>query len=102
MIAARRNRPPVSANDVARSAASGVPIVGGALNKLDAATNAALAPVLNRFFAPENQLSEPSFRNATRIRCATRKARTRDLQPIIRLLIPAQSSPAELPRWCRL
>jgi hypothetical protein len=51
----------VSVNDVARSAATGVPIVGGALNKLDAATNAALAPVLNRFFAPENQLRKRRF-----------------------------------------
>jgi hypothetical protein len=48
---------PVSVNDVARSAATGVPIVGGLLNKLNAATNATLAPALNRFFAPENQLA---------------------------------------------
>lgn len=52
---------PVTANNVVRSAATGVPIVGGLMNKLDAATNAALAPVLNRFFAPEDQLSEPTF-----------------------------------------
>jgi hypothetical protein len=52
---------PVGVNDVARSAATGVPIVGGALNKLDAATNAALAPALNRFFSPENQLPEATF-----------------------------------------
>lgn len=53
---------PVTANDVGRSFATGVPIIGGALNKLDAATNAALAPVLNRFFAPESQLPEETFR----------------------------------------
>ncbi|WP_316219380.1 hypothetical protein [Bradyrhizobium sp. SZCCHNR2026] len=52
---------PVTANSVARAAATGVPIIGGALNKLDAATNAALAPMLNRFFAPEDQLPEATF-----------------------------------------
>ncbi|MGJ5074577.1 hypothetical protein [Bradyrhizobium oligotrophicum] len=52
---------PVSTNNLVRSAATGVPIIGGALNKLDAATNAALAPLLNRFFAPEDQLQEPTF-----------------------------------------
>lgn len=48
-------------NDTVRAAATGVPIVGGLMNKLDAATNAALAPVLNRFFVPEDQLAEPTF-----------------------------------------
>lgn len=52
---------PVTANSVVRSAATGVPIVGGLMNKLDAASNAALAPLLNRFFASEDQLSEPTF-----------------------------------------
>jgi hypothetical protein len=52
---------PVSTSDVARAAATGVPIIGGALNKLDAATNAALAPLLNRFFGSEDQLPEASF-----------------------------------------
>ncbi|WP_342711502.1 hypothetical protein AAFG13_06580 [Bradyrhizobium sp. B124] len=52
---------PVTLNNVARSAATGVPIVGGALNKLDAATNAALAPLLNRFFAPDDQLQGETF-----------------------------------------
>lgn len=51
----------VTTNNVARSAASGVPIVGGLLNKLDAATNATLAPVLNPLFKPEDQLQEPSW-----------------------------------------
>lgn len=51
----------VTANSVVRSAATGVPVVGGLMNKLDAASNAALAPLLNRFFAPEDQLSEPTF-----------------------------------------
>jgi hypothetical protein len=52
---------PVTVNNVVRSAATGVPIVGGLLNKLDAATNAALAPALNRFFAPEDQLTGATF-----------------------------------------
>ncbi|UGA46668.1 hypothetical protein HU230_0011750 [Bradyrhizobium quebecense] len=53
---------PVTLNNVARSAATGVPILGGALNKLDAATNAALAPLLNRFFDEKDQLPEETFR----------------------------------------
>lgn len=48
-------------NDTVRSVATGVPIIGGTLNKLDAATNAALAPLLNRFFAPDQQLPEATF-----------------------------------------
>lgn len=52
---------PVSVNAVARSAATGVPIIGGALNKLDAATNATLAPLLNRFFDEKDQLPESTF-----------------------------------------
>jgi hypothetical protein len=51
----------VSANNLARSAATGVPVIGGVLNKLDAATNAALAPVLNPLFDKKDQLSEPTF-----------------------------------------
>ncbi|KRR21914.1 hypothetical protein [Bradyrhizobium retamae] len=52
---------PVTVNSVVRSTATGIPIVGGLLNKLDAATNAALAPALNRFFAPDDQLSGETF-----------------------------------------
>src|SRR6266851_5139278 len=52
---------PGSANDLVRSAATGVPVVGGLLNKADAATNAFLAPALNRFFDPKDQLAEPTF-----------------------------------------
>jgi hypothetical protein len=48
-------------NDTVRSVATGVPIIGGTLNKLDAATNAALAPLLNRFFAHDQQLPEATF-----------------------------------------
>src|SRR5471032_3078221 len=52
---------PVSTNDVVRSAATGVPIIGGLLNKADAATNAALAPVLNPLFEEKNQLQGDNF-----------------------------------------
>lgn len=48
-------------NNVGRSFASGVPVIGGLLDKADAATNAALAPVLNPLFAPKDQLSEPTW-----------------------------------------
>jgi hypothetical protein len=47
---------PTTVNNVVRSAATGVPIVGGLLNKADAATNATLAPVLNGLFDEKDQL----------------------------------------------
>ena len=49
--------PPSTINSVGRSVASGVPIIGGVLNSLDAATNATLAPVLNPLFDPKDQLT---------------------------------------------
>jgi hypothetical protein len=52
---------PVSINNVGRSFATGVPIIGGLLNRADAATNAALAPALNRFFDEKDQLPESTF-----------------------------------------
>lgn len=60
-IGAKAAPAPVSTNDVVRATATGVPIIGGALNKLDAATNATLAPLLNRFFDEKDQLPEASF-----------------------------------------
>jgi hypothetical protein len=48
---------PVSANDVGRSFASGVPIIGGLLNKADAATNAGLSYALNPLFDEKDQLN---------------------------------------------
>lgn len=51
----------VTPNKVARAAATGVPIVGGVLNQLDAATNAALAPVLNPLFDEKDQLKGATF-----------------------------------------
>jgi hypothetical protein len=52
---------PVTANNLARSASTGVMIGGGLLNKLEAATNATLAPVLNPFFDQKDQLTEPTW-----------------------------------------
>lgn len=51
----------LSVNNVVRSAATGVPIVGGVLNQMNAATNAALAPILNPLFAEKNQLKGETF-----------------------------------------
>jgi len=45
-----------TANNIVRGLSSGMPIIGGALNMADAATNATLAPALNPMFAPQNQL----------------------------------------------
>jgi hypothetical protein len=47
---------PTTLNNVGRSFATGVPVVGGVLNKADAATNATLAPVFNGFFDDKDQL----------------------------------------------
>ena len=52
---------PVTTNEVVRSAASGIPVIGGLLNKANAATNAALAPALNPLFDKENQLQGDTF-----------------------------------------
>lgn len=43
-------------NDVVRQVATGVPVLGGAANRLNAATNAAIAPAVNPFLSEENQL----------------------------------------------
>lgn len=58
--AANTNAPGLAEGTV-RAAATGVPIVGPLLNKLDAATNAALAPALNPLFSPDNQLKGDTF-----------------------------------------
>lgn len=51
---------PVTVNKVVRSAAEGVPIVGGVLNKLNAATNATLAPAIEPLLTPsESDISRP-------------------------------------------
>jgi hypothetical protein len=52
---------PITANDAVRSIATGVPIVGGVLNKANAAINATLAPVGNKFFDPADQLQGGSW-----------------------------------------
>ena len=67
---------PVSANDVVRSAATGVPVVGGVLNKLNAATNAALAPVIEPFMAKsaDSINDEPGATAAERFGARYRKS----------------------------
>lgn len=53
---------PVEINDVVRAGARGVPIVGGLLNKANAATNAALAPLVEPFLTPgPDTLDQPTF-----------------------------------------
>lgn len=52
---------PIGANDAVRAIATGVPIVGGALDKADAALDAALAPLMNPLFAPKDQLQGSTF-----------------------------------------
>lgn len=54
--AAAKSPSPSLASGLARSFAEGVPVLGGLLNKADAATNAALAPVLNPLFPKDQQL----------------------------------------------
>jgi hypothetical protein len=52
---------PVTANEVVRATATGVPVVGGLLNQANAVTNAALAPVLNPLFEEKDQLKGKTF-----------------------------------------
>ncbi|OUJ13813.1 hypothetical protein [Acetobacter okinawensis] len=47
---------PSIAEGTGRAFATGVPVIGGLLNRADAATNATLAPVLNGLFSPDQQL----------------------------------------------
>lgn len=47
---------PSMASGLVRSFSRGVPIIGGLLNKADAATDAALAPVMNPLFPEKDQL----------------------------------------------
>jgi hypothetical protein len=54
-------RPGSMVNDIVRSTATGVPVVGGLLDRMNAATNAALAPLLNPLFDQRDQLTEPTF-----------------------------------------
>ncbi|WP_315831129.1 hypothetical protein [Bradyrhizobium prioriisuperbiae] len=49
-------------NGTVRSAVNAVPIVGGFNNRISAAINASVAPVLNPMFDPTDQLSEPTWR----------------------------------------
>lgn len=44
------------ANNVVRSLGTGVPVIGGLLNKMNAGTNALVAPIINPMLSEENQL----------------------------------------------
>lgn len=59
--AAKDDRSGLSVDNVVRQTATGVPIIGGALNQMNAATNAALAPLLNPLFAEKDQLKGDTF-----------------------------------------
>lgn len=48
-------------NNVVKSVATGVPIIGGLLNKADAATNALIAPAVNPMLSDGNKLAGESF-----------------------------------------
>lgn len=52
----QKTESPSMASGLVRSFSRGVPIVGGLLNKADAATDAALAPIMNPLFPEKEQL----------------------------------------------
>jgi len=51
----------IGVNNLVRSAAEGIPVLGGLANKANAAINAGLAPVMNPLFAEKDQLKGGSF-----------------------------------------
>ncbi|MBO9168350.1 hypothetical protein [Rhizobium sp. L245/93] len=51
----------VSTNNVVRSVGTGVPVIGGLLNRMDALTNAAVAPAINPMLSDQNKLQGDSF-----------------------------------------
>lgn len=67
----------LSVNNVVRQAGTGIPIIGGALNKADAATDALLAPVFNPLFSPENRLVGDTFSDRYRNALAIQNAQDR-------------------------
>ena len=48
-------------NNLIRQAGTGVPVIGGLLNKADAATNALIAPAINPFLSDANKLQGGTF-----------------------------------------
>lgn len=52
---------PIGLNDAVRSVATGVPIIGGLLNKANAATNALIAPAINPMLEEGNQLKGNTY-----------------------------------------
>lgn len=61
VAAAPAQAPAIGLNDAIRSVGTGVPIIGGLLNKLNAGTNALVAPAVNPFLSKENQLQGGTF-----------------------------------------
>jgi hypothetical protein len=51
----------IGINGLIRSVGTGVPILGGLLNKANAATNALVAPAINPFLSKENQLAGGTY-----------------------------------------
>jgi hypothetical protein len=52
---------PIGVNDSVRALATGVPVVGGLLNKANAATNALVAPLINPLLSDENKLQGDTY-----------------------------------------
>ena len=52
---------PIGLNDAVRSVATGVPVIGGLLNKANAATNALVAPLVNPLLSDENRLKGDTY-----------------------------------------
>lgn len=69
---------PISADNVVRSAARGVPIVGGLLDRANAATNATLSPVVEPFLTPNNDSLTPEGGWAARYAKSLELQRTKD------------------------
>ena len=85
MVPPRRQPPPppapaepLSATNVVRSAARGVPIVGGLADKLEAATEAALAPAVEPFLTPSSDSLMPAGDYSARYAKALELQRQKD------------------------
>lgn len=67
-------------NNVGRQIATGVPVIGGALNKADAATNALIAPAINPFLSDANKLQGGTFGERYQNSLATQNGQDRQFQ----------------------
>lgn len=75
--AAEPSKSPSMIEGIVRAAATGVPIVGGILNKLEAATNATLAPLIDQYL-PENFAKLPQGSWSERYKSALELQRSKD------------------------